>query len=53
MPACFSPQDKRREEEDRIAERQIGDPPLGRVIDLISRAAAAACARRRGRILQG
>jgi alkaline phosphatase len=34
-PACFSAHVNHREEEDRIAEQQIGDYPLGRVVDLM------------------
>ncbi|TGZ84560.1 alkaline phosphatase-like protein [Ascodesmis nigricans] len=34
-PACFSAHVNLRSEEDRIAEQQIGDYPLGRVVDLM------------------
>lgn len=34
-PACFSAHVNMRMEEDRIAEQQLGDYPLGRVVDLI------------------
>ena len=34
-PACFAAHVNRREEEDRIAEQEVGDHPLGRVVDLM------------------
>lgn len=34
-PACFAAHVNRREEEDRVAEQEVGDYPLGRVVDLI------------------
>lgn len=34
-PACFSAHVNMRMEEDRIAEQQLGDYPLGRVVDLM------------------
>ena len=34
-PACFSAHANQRSEEDRIAEQQIGDYPLGRMVDLM------------------
>lgn len=34
-PACFAAHVNSRSEEDRIAEQEIGDHPLGRVVDLI------------------
>jgi alkaline phosphatase len=34
-PACFASHANRREYEDLIAEQEIGDHPLGRVVDLI------------------
>lgn len=34
-PACFAAHVNRRDEEDRIAEQEVGDHPLGRVVDLI------------------
>ncbi|KAF8462543.1 alkaline-phosphatase-like protein [Kalaharituber pfeilii] len=34
-PACFSAHVNMRSEEDRIAEQQIGDYPLGRMVDLM------------------
>src|SRR5438552_14099361 len=34
-PACFCAHVNMRSEEDRIAEQQIGDYPLGRVVDLM------------------
>ena len=34
-PACFSAHVNQRGEEDRIAEQQIGDYPLGRMVDLM------------------
>ncbi|KAL7267394.1 vacuolar alkaline phosphatase [Rhizina undulata] len=34
-PACFSAHVHMRGEEDRIAEQQLGDYPLGRVVDLM------------------
>ncbi|KAF8455853.1 alkaline-phosphatase-like protein [Terfezia claveryi] len=34
-PACFSAHVNMRSEEDRIAEQQIGNYPLGRVVDLM------------------
>ena len=34
-PACFAAHVNRREEEDRIAEQEVGDYPLGRVVDLM------------------
>lgn len=34
-PACFAAHVNRRDEEDRIAEQEVGDYPLGRVVDLI------------------
>jgi alkaline phosphatase len=34
-PACFAAHVNTRQEEDRIAEQEVGDHPLGRVVDLI------------------
>ena len=34
-PACFAAHVNQRGEEDRIAEQEVGDYPLGRVVDLI------------------
>lgn len=34
-PACFAAHVNSRQEEDRIAEQEVGDHPLGRVVDLI------------------
>ncbi|KAI9804826.1 MAG: hypothetical protein M1825_001194 [Sarcosagium campestre] len=34
-PACFAAHVNKRDEEDRIAEQEIGDYPLGRVVDLM------------------
>ena len=34
-PACFAAHVNQRGEEDRIAEQEVGDHPLGRVLDLI------------------
>ena len=34
-PACFAAHVNKREEEDRIAEQEVGDYPLGRVVDLM------------------
>lgn len=34
-PACFAAHVNRREEEDRIAEQEVGNYPLGRVVDLM------------------
>ena len=34
-PACFAAHVNSRGEEDRIAEQEVGDHPLGRVVDLI------------------
>lgn len=34
-PACFAAHVNKREEEDRIAEQEVGDHPLGRVVDLL------------------
>ncbi len=34
-PACFAAHVHQRGEEDRIAEQEVGDHPLGRVVDLI------------------
>lgn len=34
-PACFAAHVNRREEEDKVAEQEIGHHPLGRVVDLI------------------
>lgn len=34
-PACFAAHVNRREEEDRIAEQEVGEHPLGRVVDLM------------------
>lgn len=34
-PACFAAHVNKREEEDRIAEQEVGDHPLGRVVDLM------------------
>jgi alkaline phosphatase len=34
-PACFAAHVNRREYEDRIAEQEVGDYPLGRVVDLM------------------
>ncbi|EAW11475.1 alkaline phosphatase [Aspergillus clavatus NRRL 1] len=34
-PACFASHVNRRQYEDRIAEQEIGEHPLGRVVDLI------------------
>lgn len=34
-PACFSAHVNMRSEEDRIAEQQLGDYPLGRMVDLM------------------
>ena len=34
-PACFAAHVNRRDEEDRIAEQEVGDYPLGRVVDLM------------------
>lgn len=34
-PACFAAHVNKREEEDRIAEQEVGDHPLGRVLDLM------------------
>lgn len=34
-PACFAAHVNHREEEDRIAEQEIGEHPLGRVLDLM------------------
>ncbi|KAL8705388.1 MAG: hypothetical protein Q9201_001507 [Fulgogasparrea decipioides] len=34
-PACFAAHVNRREEEDRIAEQEVGEHPLGRVLDLM------------------
>lgn len=34
-PACFAAHVNMRDEEDRIAEQEIGDYPLGRVVDLM------------------
>ena len=34
-PACFAAHVNKREEEDRIAEQEVGDYPLGRVVDLL------------------
>ena len=34
-PACFAAHVNMREQEDRIAEQEAGDHPLGRVVDLI------------------
>lgn len=34
-PACFAAHVNTREEEDRIAEQEVGDHPLGRVVDLM------------------
>ena len=34
-PACFAAHVNKRAEEDRIAEQEIGDHPLGRVVDLM------------------
>ncbi|KAI9684178.1 MAG: hypothetical protein M1829_003448 [Trizodia sp. TS-e1964] len=34
-PACFAAHVNMRNEEDRIAEQEVGDYPLGRVVDLI------------------
>ena len=34
-PACFAAHVNRREEEDKIAEQEMGEHPLGRVLDLM------------------
>ena len=34
-PACFAAHVNKREEEDRIAEQEVGEHPLGRMVDLI------------------
>ncbi|KAI4122120.1 MAG: hypothetical protein LQ338_005989 [Usnochroma carphineum] len=34
-PACFAAHVNHREEEDKIAEQEVGDHPLGRVLDLM------------------
>ncbi|KAI9801880.1 MAG: hypothetical protein M1833_002194 [Piccolia ochrophora] len=34
-PACFAAHVHRRSEQDRIAQQEVGDHPLGRVVDLI------------------
>ena len=34
-PACFAAHVNKREEEDRIAEQEVGDYPLGRMVDLM------------------
>ena len=34
-PACFAAHVNTREEEDRIAEQEVGEHPLGRVVDLM------------------
>ncbi|KAL8748550.1 MAG: hypothetical protein Q9184_007221, partial [Pyrenodesmia sp. 2 TL-2023] len=34
-PACFAAHVNHREEEDRIAEQEVGEHPLGRVLDLM------------------
>ena len=34
-PACFAAHVNKREEEDRIAEQEVGEYPLGRVVDLM------------------
>ncbi|KAI4240843.1 MAG: hypothetical protein LQ352_007555, partial [Teloschistes flavicans] len=34
-PACFAAHVNHREEEDRIAEQEVGEGPLGRVLDLM------------------
>lgn len=34
-PACFAAHVNQRDEEDRIAEQEVGDHPLGRVLDLM------------------
>ena len=34
-PACFAAHVNMRDEEDRVAEQEIGEQPLGRVVDLI------------------
>lgn len=34
-PACFAAHVNQREEEDRIAEQEVGEHPLGRVVDLM------------------
>lgn len=34
-PACFAAHVNQRSEEDRIAEQEVGDYPLGRVVDLM------------------
>ena len=34
-PACFASHVNRRAYEDRIAEQEIGENPLGRVVDLM------------------